>query len=164
MDRIVPTGARIAPLSGAEVDLFGAQRKRLATLRDEVGFTQKAGGKLGRGAFIKFLGVPDLFNRTVTHDHDPVRHRQRFFLIVGDVDECRANAAVDVFELFLHLDAQLFVERAQRFVQQQTRVARNTTRGPGRRAAAARLTTAPGLRSAKSCNCTSSSISSTRRA
>ena len=119
-DRAAGAGV-VAPLSDAQVDLFGAQGKGLGPLRDKVGFTQKAGCKFGRRAFIKFFGCADLFDGSVTHDHDPVRHRQRFFLIMGHVDKRRADAAVDVLELFLHFDAQLFVKRTKRFVQKQHR-------------------------------------------
>ena len=50
---------------------------------------------------------------------DPVGHRHRFGLIMGDIDHGDADLAMDAFELDLHLLAQILVERAQRLVEQQ---------------------------------------------
>ncbi len=59
----------------------------------------------------------------MAHDGDPVGHRQRLTLVVGDEHEGDADLALDAFELHLHGLAQLEVERRQRLVEQQrTRV------------------------------------------
>ena len=50
---------------------------------------------------------------------EAVAHRERFLLVVGDVDERQPHVLLDVLQLDLHLLAQLQVERAERFVQQQ---------------------------------------------
>ena len=53
-------------------------------------------------------------------DHgDTVRHRQRFALIVRDVDGGHAQLLVQAAQLDLHVLAQLLVERRQRLVHQQ---------------------------------------------
>ena len=53
------------------------------------------------------------------HDRDPVGHRQRLALVVGDVDEGDPDLLLDPGELDLHLLAELEVERAERLVEQQ---------------------------------------------
>ena len=61
----------------------------------------------------------DLLDTSLVHHHDAVRDRQRFFLIVGDVDRRDAELALDGSDLLAQRDADLGVERRQRFVQQQ---------------------------------------------
>jgi len=46
------------------------------------------------------------------HDGDPIGHRERFLLIVRDVDEGRPKLGLDPLELELHLLAEFHVERA----------------------------------------------------
>ena len=55
------------------------------------------------------------------HDGDPVGHRERFLLVVRHVQERDADLALDLFELDLHLPAELEVERTERLVEQQHR-------------------------------------------
>ncbi len=55
----------------------------------------------------------------MAHDREPVRHGHGLFLVVRHVDERDADLLLDPFELQLHLLAQLEVERAERFVEQQ---------------------------------------------
>ena len=50
-----------------------------------------------------------------------VAHGERFLLVVGDVEEGGARAALKVLELGLHLAADLLVERRQRLVEQEDR-------------------------------------------
>ncbi len=50
---------------------------------------------------------------------DAIAQRERLVLVVGDEDERDTDAALHLLELPLHLLAQLGVERAQRFVEQQ---------------------------------------------
>ena len=65
-------------------------------------------------------------------DHrDPVAHRQRLLLIVGDVDERGTGLLLDALQLGLHLAPDLLVERAERLVQQQDR--RRERERPGKR-------------------------------
>ena len=53
------------------------------------------------------------------HDRDPVGHRHRLLLVVGDHDEGDADVALDPLELELHRLAELEVEGAERLVEQQ---------------------------------------------
>ena len=55
----------------------------------------------------------------MTHDDDGVGHAQGLFLVVGDEDKGDACVFLDLFQLLLHILAQLQVQRAQGFVQQQ---------------------------------------------
>ncbi len=55
----------------------------------------------------------------MVENRDPVGHRQRLALVVGDEDESDAERAAAGLQLLLHLLAQLQVERAQRLVEQQ---------------------------------------------
>ena len=62
-----------------------------------------------------------LLDLATVHHSDPVGHRKRFFLIMRDVDECRAELVLDALQLVLHLPPQLDVERPERLVEQQGR-------------------------------------------
>ena len=61
----------------------------------------------------------DLLDPAVVHHRDPVAHRQRLLLIVGDVDEGDPDLALDPLQLDLEPLAQLQVERPERLVEQQ---------------------------------------------
>jgi hypothetical protein len=52
------------------------------------------------------------------HRRDPVGHRQRFLLIVGNEYEGVAERFLRLTQFQLHLLARLLVERAERLVQQ----------------------------------------------
>ena len=73
-------------------------------------------------ALVDGRGRPDLLDPPLVEDGEAVAHRQRFLLIVGDVDEGDpdlANGALDPLQLDLHLLAELQVECAERLVEQQ---------------------------------------------
>ena len=61
----------------------------------------------------------ELEDVAVEHDRHPVRHRQRLGLVVGDVDERRAEVSVELGELRAHVDAKSGVEVRQRLVHQE---------------------------------------------
>ena len=61
----------------------------------------------------------DLLDPALGEHGDPVAHRQRFLLVVRDVDERDADLALQRAQLELQLLAQLRVERAERLVEQQ---------------------------------------------
>jgi hypothetical protein len=46
-------------------------------------------------------------------------HRQRLFLIVGDVEERRADEVLDAAQLEVHRLAQLEIEGGERLVEEQ---------------------------------------------
>ena len=60
-----------------------------------------------------------LLDLTAVHDGDPVGHRKRLVLVVGDVHERRPQLGLDPLQLELHLLAELHVQRTQRLVEQQ---------------------------------------------
>ena len=62
-----------------------------------------------------------MLDDAIRHDDNTIGHDQRFFLIVGDVDDRDAEAILDLHELDLHVLAQLLVERAERLVHEQQR-------------------------------------------
>ena len=64
-------------------------------------------------------GRADLLDPAVVHHRDPVAHRQRLLLVVGDVDEGDADLALDPLQLELQALAQLQVEGAERLVEEQ---------------------------------------------
>ena len=61
----------------------------------------------------------DLLNAALAHDDDRVGHAQCFLLVVRDKDEGDPGRLLDVFQLLLHILAQLQVQRGERLVQQQ---------------------------------------------
>ncbi len=79
----------------------------------------KPGDELAARVLVDLLWRPALGDAPIVHDRDPVRHRQRLLLVVGDVDEGDPDLALDLLELDLHLAPQLQVERAERLVEQQ---------------------------------------------
>ena len=85
----------------------------------QVGLADEAGHEHGRGPVVDLGRGADLFDVAGVHDRDAVAHRQRFLLVVGHVDERDADLALDALELELHHVAQLEVQRAERFVEQQ---------------------------------------------
>ena len=78
-------------------------------------------GRLG----VEFARRSGLRDPALMHQHHQVRHGQRLGLVVRDVDECGADAAVNALDLELHLIAQLLVEGAERLVHQQQARMRN---------------------------------------
>ena len=79
----------------------------------------KPATKVVVGPVVDLLGIADLLDPAAVHDRDPVGHRQRLLLVVGDVDEGDPDLALDPLQLDLQALAQLQVERAERLVEQQ---------------------------------------------
>ena len=78
------------------------------------------GGDEGGGrAVVDLERVADLLGDAGVHHHDAVGHRQRLFLVVGDVDGGDAELALDRADLVAERDADLGVERRERLVEQQ---------------------------------------------
>ncbi len=80
---------------------------------------QKSGDEGGRGAQIDLLGRAELFDPALVHHRDLVRHRERFFLIVGDEQEGDARFALHRFQFGAHLLAQFGIERGEGLVEQK---------------------------------------------
>jgi hypothetical protein len=80
---------------------------------DEVGHERRQRPVVDRARLVELL------DHAVGHDRDPVGHGQRLTLVMGDVDEGDPHLVLDALELYLHLLAELQVQRAQRLVQEQ---------------------------------------------
>ena len=98
---------------------------------EQVAHAKKSGHELGCGSLVEVLRRAELLDAPGAHDGDPVGHRHRLFLVVGDVDEGDADLGLDPLQLELHLLAQLEVERAERLVEEQH--ARMVDQGPRQR-------------------------------
>jgi hypothetical protein len=77
------------------------------------------------------VGRPILLKLSRIHYRDPISHRKRLDLVVGDIDERRVEPLMKLFHLHTYLRAKLGVERRERFVEQEdARVAhRGATEG-----------------------------------
>ena len=64
-------------------------------------------------------GVGDLLNPGLVHDDDAIGHRERFFLVVRDMDEHEAQLTLEIAELDAHPQLQQAVEVAERFIEQK---------------------------------------------
>ncbi len=75
--------------------------------------------------------IGDLLDARVVHDDDPIRHRERLFLVVRDVDEHQPELALEVAELDPHAQLEQAVEVAERLVEQQRLGLRHQHAGEG---------------------------------
>ena len=87
--------------------------------RQDVRRADEIGDEARIRLLVDLLGRADLHDLAVVEDGDAVGHGQRLALIVGDEDEGDAERFLQRLQLFLHVFAQLQVERAERFVEQQ---------------------------------------------
>ena len=106
---------------GRDVDLFGSQKKALATAHENIRRPDKARNEFIHRPLVDFAGRADLKNAAVIEDRDAVAHGQRFLLVMGDIEEGNADFGLDALELGLHLLPELEIKRAQRLVQQKHR-------------------------------------------
>ena len=72
-----------------------------------------------RGPLVELLRRAELLDLPAAHDGDPVAHRQRLLLVVGDVDERDPDLDLDPLQLDLERLAELQVERAERLVEEE---------------------------------------------
>jgi hypothetical protein len=79
----------------------------------------KSAMKALAGRSYRSRGVPSLRDLRVAHHDDPVRDRQRLFLVMGDIDRRQAEPLLDLPDLLAHMAAQLGIEVRQRLVEQQ---------------------------------------------
>jgi hypothetical protein len=68
---------------------------------------------------IDVLGRTKLLDDTALHDGDLGGHGHGFDLIVGHIDDRRAKALMQFFDLNAHIHAQLGVEIGQRLIEQE---------------------------------------------
>ena len=80
---------------------------------------RKSATNVGLRLFVDLARRPDLLHAAVGHDRHAVGHRQRLFLVMGDVDEGDPDLLLDRLELDLERAAQLGVEGAERLVEKE---------------------------------------------
>ena len=68
---------------------------------------------------IKRSRIGNLLDFPFIEHHDLVPHRHRFDLVVCNVDHCGVESVVQATDLHPHLHAQLRIEVAQRFIEQE---------------------------------------------
>src|ERR1700722_2216242 len=68
---------------------------------------------------IQVLRRAQLLEAPMIHHADVIRQHQGFGLIMGDIDEGRTEGRLQLLQFNFHVLAQLQIERAQGFVQQQ---------------------------------------------
>ena len=84
---------------------------------DDIGLPDEVGHKGVLGLVINVDGGADLLDVSLIHDDDRVGHGEGLLLIVGDVDEGDAHLLLNLFQLDLHVLAQLQIQGAQRLVK-----------------------------------------------
>ncbi len=85
----------------------------------QVGDAEEVGDERVGGLLVQILRRCGLFDPAPVDHRDPVAHRERFFLVVGHVDEGDADLRLQLLQLDLELAPQLGVECAERLVEQQ---------------------------------------------
>ncbi len=86
---------------------------------DKVGFPNETCYKGVLWELIYLAWGADLNDNAVPHDCHPVRHRERIYLIVCDVEHCDVCSVVDLFDFVAHLLSEGGIEIANRFVKQE---------------------------------------------
>ena len=72
-----------------------------------------------RGPLVKLLRRRQLLERAVAEEGDPVAHRHRLRLVVGDVEGRDSETPLDAKDLAPHLHAQVRVEVRERLVHEE---------------------------------------------
>ena len=85
----------------------------------QVGVPDEAGDEAGGRTLVDLERGADLLQPSARHHPDAVAHGQRLALVVGDVDEGRAQAPLEPLQLLLELEAELQVEGGQRLVEEE---------------------------------------------
>ena len=86
---------------------------------EHVGDTDEPGDEARRRALVDVGRRAHLFDAAAIEHREAIAHRERFFLVVRDVDEGEPDLSLDLLQLDLHRLTELQVERAQRLVEQQ---------------------------------------------
>ena len=79
----------------------------------------KIGNKTRGGAVVNLVWRTHLFSAALVHDNDPVRNRQRLFLVMCHEYCGNAKLALDVADFAAQADADFRIQCRQRLVQQQ---------------------------------------------
>ena len=88
---------------------------------DHVGLAQEGGRETAVGVLVHLEGASHLFDEPLVHQHHAVGQGHRLGLVVRHHEGRDADAALQRAQLDLHFLAQLGVQRAHRFVEQQHR-------------------------------------------
>ena len=86
---------------------------------DNVGISDKVRDKRIRRLVVDILRCSDLLDIALIHDDDRVRHGQRFFLVMGDIDEGNPKLILKADQFILHILSELEIECPERFVKQK---------------------------------------------
>ncbi|EMA35487.1 phenol hydroxylase [Halococcus hamelinensis 100A6] len=115
----------VDPLGRVGVDVVGdaVGRQSVAIERDLEEVHRRAADEPRdervRRAVKALQGCADLLELAVVEDREPVAHRHRLGLVVGDVDRRDAELALEALDLGAHLRAELRVEVRERLVHQE---------------------------------------------
>ena len=86
---------------------------------EDVAVTDKISNKGVGGLVVDIFRCPDLLDVALVHDYDGIGHGQRFFLIMGHIDEGDAKLILHADQLVLHFLPEFQIQGAQWFVQKQ---------------------------------------------
>ncbi len=86
---------------------------------EQISFADKACDKQIGRISVDFLRRCDLTDAAFVHNSDAIRHREGFFLIVGNVDHGLAHFVVQRFNLVAEMMPQFLVERPKRLVKEE---------------------------------------------
>ena len=83
------------------------------------GTADEPGNEFVDGLLVEVLRRADLLKHAEVHDRDAVAHRHGLDLVVGDIDDGRAQALMEARDLGASLDAELGIEVGKRLVHQE---------------------------------------------
>src|SRR5207248_63774 len=112
-------GDRIARQNPLPVDLECTRRRVDEPAVEYIERADEGGDKARARVVVDLERRADLLDASFVHDHDAVRDRQGFFLIMRDIDRRDAQFALDRPDLLAQRDPNLGVQRRQRLVEQQ---------------------------------------------
>ena len=103
----------------ARRDLGAVAIERPRDAGQHVRTAQELGDEGRLWPLVDFFRRPDLFDFAGAQDRDPVRDRQRLFLIMCYIDGCESERLLQLADLHPHLGPQLRVQIGQRLIEQQ---------------------------------------------
>src|SRR3954471_14555827 len=86
---------------------------------EQVGVTDEIGDEACAWPVVNIGWCADLLDLAGIHHGDPIGHRERFLLVVGDEDHGQTEFALQLLQLELHRLPQFLVERTERLVAKQ---------------------------------------------
>lgn len=86
---------------------------------DKVHPADEVRDELGLRLPVELRRRAELHQTAIGHYGDPIRHRQRFVLIVGYIDDRGAKPLLQALDLKLHGLSQFFVKGAERLIHQK---------------------------------------------